>query len=60
MQKVFFISTSSDKNDREGVNAPHLDRFQRVEQLNEMLSLGWRIKEFKNTPENSYFVLEKS
>lgn len=58
MQKIFFISNNSQKVSA-GVQAPHLDRFQRVEQLNEMLSRGWSIKEFKSTGADSYFVLEK-
>ena len=43
MQKIFFISNNSQKVSA-GVQAPHLDRFQRVEQLNEMLSRGWSLK----------------
>lgn len=58
MQKIFFISNNSQKVSA-GVQAPHLDRFQRVEQLNEMFSRGWSIKEFKSTGADSYFVLEK-
>lgn len=60
MQKVFFISRNSDKyENRSDVNAPSLDRFQRVEQLNEMLALGWSIKDFKTSQGDSYFLLEK-
>lgn len=60
MQKVFFISRNSDKyENRSDVNAPNLDRFQRVEQLNEMLGLGWCIKDFKTSQGDSYFLLEK-
>jgi predicted GNAT superfamily acetyltransferase len=60
VKKVFYISENSETGKSGGVSAPSLDRFQRVEKLNEMLSRGWQIKEFKNSDENSYFVLEKS
>jgi predicted GNAT superfamily acetyltransferase len=58
MQKKFYISSNSEES-KGGVNAPKLDRFRRVEQLNDMLSRGWSIKEFKNEGDDSYFLLEK-
>ena len=59
MLKKFYITKSAgDKS--EGVNAPSLDRFQRMEQLNNMLHLGWTIKEFKDNGNESYFLLERA
>lgn len=58
MLKKFYITrTSSDA--AEGINAPSLDKYQRMEQLNDMLSLGWVIKDFKDTEGESYFLLER-
>ena len=59
MLKKFYITKSSG-DQAEGVNAPSLDKFQRMEQLNDMLHLGWEIKEFKNDGSDSYFLLEKA
>ncbi|MGN0633347.1 MAG: hypothetical protein ACI4JW_05710 [Oscillospiraceae bacterium] len=56
MTKKFFIS----KAEKSASDAPDLDRFQRVEKLNEMLAVGWQIKGFYNEAEGSYFVLEKN
>lgn len=56
MTKKFFIS----KAEKSASDAPDLDRFQRVEKLNEMLAVGWQIKGFYNEVEGSYFVLEKN
>ena len=55
MLKKFYITKAA-----EGVNAPSLDRFQRMEQLNDMLHLGWVIKGFENTGSESYFLLDKA
>ena len=55
MLKKFYITKAA-----EGVNAPSLDRFQRMEQLNDMLHLGWTIKGFKDDGSESYFLLEKA
>lgn len=60
MQKVFFISRSTDKGGSAAeYSAPDFDRFQRVEQLNGLLDLGWQIKEFKTDNGDAYFILEK-
>lgn len=53
MQKIFYVSKSSD------ANAPDMDKFRRVEKLNNLISLGWEIKEMKVENEDTYFVLEK-
>lgn len=60
MQKVFYVSRNPE-NIENGVNiAPDLDRFQRIEQLNRLLSLGWSIKSFSAENNVEYFVLEKN
>ena len=59
MLKKFYITKTSGEM-AEGVNAPSLDRFQRMEQLNQMLHLGWKIKEFKNDGSDTYFLLERA
>lgn len=60
MQKVFYISRNSDKyENRNDTAAPELDRFQRVEQLNLLLSNGWSIKDFKTDNNDAFFLLEK-
>lgn len=59
MLKKFYITKASGDNVG-GVTAPGLDKFQRMEQLNDMLHLGWVIKEFKNDGSESYFLLEKA
>jgi hypothetical protein len=58
MQKKFYIAEKSG-SDVGDLNAPSLDRFQRVDQLNRLLDLGWSIKELKNEQSGTYFVLEK-
>ena len=55
MLKKFYITKAAD-----GVNAPGLDKYQRMEQLNDMLHLGWVIKEFKDSGSESYFLLERA
>lgn len=54
MTKKFYVSKST-----EGNPAPELDRFQRIEKLNLLLSNGWTIKDYHETPEESWFLLEK-
>lgn len=54
MTKTFFISKNTDDT-----AAPQLDRFQRIEKLNEMLLAGWVIKSFETDGSSSYFLLEK-
>ena len=44
MQKKFYITKCSDKHESA---PPVIDRFKQVEHLNELLDLGWRIKELK-------------
>lgn len=56
MEKKFYITKSS--GNAEG-SAPEMDRFKRVEHLNELLGLGWRIKELCSENSDTYFVLEK-
>jgi hypothetical protein len=58
MQKIFYIAENSGKTS-DGIGAPGFDRFQRVSQLNELLGLGWSIKELKNEQDGTYFILEK-
>lgn len=36
-----------------------MDRFQRIDKLNEMISQGWKIVEMNNDEKSTYFVLEK-
>ena len=55
MQKVFYVS----RNSGDG-SAPDLDRFARIEQLNRLIALGWRITSFVNEDNNVFFILEKS
>lgn len=56
MQKIFYITKCSTETQ---TAAPEIDRFKRVEHLNELLDLGWRIKELKTEDTGTYFVLEK-
>ncbi len=56
MQKKFYITKST--GDGEG-SAPEMDRFKRVEHLNELLKLGWSIKELHDEDDGTYFILEK-
>ncbi len=55
MQKIFYVSRNSD-----GISAPNMNRFARIEQLNRLLACGWRIKSFVNEDNNEFFVLEKN
>lgn len=59
MQKVFYVSRNPG-NSGVGSAAPDLDRFQRIEQLNRLLSLGWIIKSFSREDNAEFFVLEKN
>ena len=56
MQKIFYITKCSEKSE---ASPPEFDRFKRVEHLNELLDLGWRIKELKTENCDTYFILEK-
>jgi hypothetical protein len=56
MQKKFYITKCSEKAE---ASPPEIDRFKRVEHLNELLDLGWRIKELKTENCDTYFILEK-
>ena len=56
MQKKFYITKCSDKHESA---PPVTDRFKQVEHLNELLDLGWRIKELKVENCDTYFILEK-
>ena len=56
MEKIFYISKNG--GDEKG-SAPEMDRFRRVEHLNELLSLGWKIKELRTEDCGTYFILEK-
>lgn len=57
MQKVFYVSRNNGCADN---CTPDMDRFQRIEKLNDLLALGWSIKEMKNEGESTYFVLHKA
>ena len=59
MLKKFSITRNAG-GQAEGVTAPGLDKYQRMEQLNDMLRLGWVIKEFRQADGDSYFLLEKA
>ncbi|MBR1663594.1 MAG: hypothetical protein IJ696_04615 [Ruminococcus sp.] len=59
MLKKFYI-TRTTGDQAEGVNVPGLDKYQRVEQLNNMLRLGWVIKDYKESESESYFLLERA
>ena len=56
MQKKFYVSKTSSDEEK---SAPDLDRFRRIEQLNLLLSLGWKIKSFVNEQGSEFFILEK-
>lgn len=61
MQKIFYVSRQTeDTADGQTSHAPDMDRFQRIDKLNELIARGWSIKEFKEEEESSYFVLEKA
>ena len=55
MIKKFYVSRNM-----EGTSAPELDRFQRIEKLNLLLSSGWTIKSYEETGGESWFLLEKT
>lgn len=57
MTKVFYISRARTED---GSQAPTTDRFERIEKLNRLVSLGWQIKEFKVEGTEEYFLLEKA
>lgn len=60
VEKKFVISSRLGSNKEElNANVPQMDRFRRIEQLNDMLTRGWQIKEFNDGFEESYFMLEK-
>ncbi len=59
MQKKFYVSSSLKNGDGAQKGTPKMDKFQRVEQLNDMLDLGWTIKGFETGGDGSYFLLEK-
>ena len=56
MQKKFYITKCSEQHESA---PPVTDRFKQVEHLNELLDLGWRIKELKVENCDTYFILEK-
>jgi hypothetical protein len=56
MLKKFYITKCSEK---ETAFPPETDRFKQVEHLNELLDLGWRIKELVTENCDTYFILEK-
>ena len=51
MIKKFYVSRNT-----EGTSAPELDRFQRIEKLNLLLSSGWTIKSYEETGGESWFL----
>lgn len=57
MTKIFYVSKAKTED---GSHAPTTDRFERIEKLNRLVSLGWEIKEFKNEGAEEYFLLEKA
>lgn len=58
MQKLFYVTKNQQRNS-DNVCTPDMDRFARVEKLNNLLSLGWSIKEFIKEKNEEYFILEK-
>ena len=56
MQKKFYITKCSEQHESA---PPVTDRFKQVEHLNELLDLGWRIKELITENCDTYFILEK-
>ena len=58
MQKLFYVSKSSSGNSG-NVCSPDMDRFARIDKLNNLISLGWNIKEFRKENNEEYFILEK-
>lgn len=60
MQKIFYVSRNSEDGSEDlSGHAPDMDRFQRIDKLNEMISLGWKIVGMNNDGKSTYFVLEK-
>ncbi len=57
MQKKFFITEISEQNDHKGT--PMTDRFRRIEQLNDLLALGWTIKSMEKDSGGTFFLIEK-
>ncbi len=57
MTKIFYVSRAKTED---GEHVPTTDRFERIEKLNRLVSLGWRIKEFKSEGAEEYFLLEKT
>ncbi len=55
MTKKFYVSRNNGSNP-----APALDKFQRIEKLNLLLSCGWTIKGFEEADGESWFLLEKA
>ncbi len=55
MTKKFYVSRNS-----EDASAPQLDKYQRIEKLNLLLSNGWIIKGFEEADGESWFLLEKA
>ena len=58
MQKLFYVAKNQELNS-DSVCTPDMDRFARIDKLNNLLSLGWCIKEFKKENNEEYFILEK-
>lgn len=58
MRKIFYI-TKPKVLSGENTSVPDMDRFARIEKLNDLISLGWSIQEFCNGNDGEYFVLEK-
>ncbi len=54
MQKKFYVSATQDGA------APSFNRFSRIDQLNELISQGWVIKQYFNNSEGEFFLIEKN
>ncbi|MBR6873603.1 MAG: hypothetical protein IKN17_08890 [Ruminococcus sp.] len=54
MQKKFYVSGGPDGS------APGFDRFSRINELNMLISQGWRIMEFVREDDKEFFIIEKT
>lgn len=53
MTKRFYVTKAPSGS------APGFDRFSRIEQLNDLLAQGWRIKEFVSDKDEAFFIIDK-
>jgi len=56
MEKRFYVLKNAETDEA----LPEMDRFKRIDELNNLLEKGWTIKEFCDESKNAYFVLGKN